>query len=111
MWSAFAPPAYELPSESEGRFTPFRPKKGGLGVGLGVGRRNAHDMSKHKGKSGSKGSQKTFASKRTINPSSSGHQGAEPNYNGTFQEEDPKRRLGGFETTGEHARTGNRGHQ
>jgi hypothetical protein len=65
-------------------------------------------MSKHKG---SKGNQKTFASRRTMNSSSSGNQGVQSNTKDAFQEHDAKRRQGGFETQGEHARTGNRGHQ
>jgi hypothetical protein len=64
-----------------------------------------------KGKSARKGSQKTFAAQRTMNPSFSGNQGQEPTLNDAFQEHDAKRRMGGFEQAGEHARTGNRGHQ
>jgi hypothetical protein len=67
-------------------------------------------MMHHKGKSASKGSQKTFASKRTMNPSFSGNQHKKSNMKDSFQQHDGKRRMGGFETAGEHARTGNRGH-
>ena len=87
------------------RSFPLRPKKGGLGTGVTAGRRNASDMSKHKG------SQKTFASRRTMNPSFSGNQGQHSNMKDAYQQQDGKRRLGGFEGEGEHARTGNRGHQ
>ena len=75
-------------------------------------RRNVATMGSKKTTS-SKGKLKTFASRRTINPTSSGgHQHAgSTGEGGTFQSQDAARRLGGFETAGEHARTGNRGHQ
>jgi hypothetical protein len=59
-----------------------------------------------------KGSQKTFASKRTMNPPQPGgsHQ-ANTGDNKAFQQHDVDRRLGDYEGTGNHARTGNRGHQ
>jgi hypothetical protein len=69
-------------------------------------------MRKSKKKSPSKGSQKTFASKRTINPP--GHGGSHQEATGignASQQQDPKHRLGGFAGTGEHARTGSPGHQ
>jgi hypothetical protein len=56
-------------------------------------------------------SQKTFAAKRTMNPSFSGNQHQGSNMRDSFQQHDAKRRMGGFEQAGEHARTGNRGHQ
>jgi hypothetical protein len=61
-------------------------------------------------KSGKKGDQKTFASKRTANPP------AGPNEEGlnkvdADQHQDAKRRLGGYGGKGEHPRTGNRGRQ
>lgn len=66
-------------------------------------------MPSKKTRSAKKGSQKTFAGKRRINPAdartAAGREGQTPG----FQEHDPKHRLGGFETAGEHARTGNRG--
>lgn len=63
-----------------------------------------------KKKSPSKGSQKTFAAKRTMNtPAGGSHQGNVQSQD-KFLEQDPKRRLGGFESAGEHARTGNPGH-
>ena len=68
--------------------------------------------SKKKHKDPGKGSQKTFASKRTLNPSFSGrgrHAGS--SQGSGFQQHDAQRRLGSFEGAGEHARTGNRGHQ
>ena len=62
-------------------------------------------------KSPSKGKQKTFASKRTMNaPGEGGHQ-ADAGDNKEFQQHDATRRLGDYESTGTHARTGNRGHQ
>ena len=67
-------------------------------------------MAAHKNPKGlSKGQNKTFASKRTLNPGSGGH--PEGQQGASSQQQDPQRRLGGFETTGEHARTGSRGHQ
>lgn len=51
-----------------------------------------------------KGKQKTFAKKRTANPTP----GQGPQTGEGFQQQDPKRRLGNFETAGEHARTGTR---
>ena len=70
-------------------------------------------MSKHKKhKSSSKGSNKTFASKRTINPpAGDGSHQASTGDNNAFQQHDLNRRLGDFEGAGNHARTGNRGHQ
>jgi hypothetical protein len=68
-------------------------------------------MATHKKrKSGSKGSQQTFASRRTANakpPQSQQQREA----GGKFSDQDAARRLGGYETQGEHARTGNRGRQ
>jgi hypothetical protein len=70
----------------------------------------ANKRKKHK--SSSKGNQQTFASKRTMNPNFSGtHDHPEDTTTGAFQQHDAERRLGSFETAGEHARTGNRGHQ
>jgi len=69
-------------------------------------------MADKQSKSSKKGSQKTFASKRTMNPSSGGGtKQVHSNTKDAFQEQDAARRLGGFEGAGEHARTGNRGHQ
>jgi hypothetical protein len=69
-------------------------------------------MSGKKNKSSRKGNQKTFAAKRTINPSfTPGHQHAGSRTVSGFQQHDARRRLGSFEGAGEHARTGNRGHQ
>lgn len=71
-------------------------------------------MSRHKkqNKSASKGSNQSFADRRTANPP---HGGANPAHADTqgapFHEQDAERRLGSFEGKGEHARTGNRGHQ
>ncbi|MBY0526995.1 MAG: hypothetical protein K2R98_26615 [Gemmataceae bacterium] len=68
-------------------------------------------MAHSKGKSPKKGSNKDFAAKRTMNPPGAGsHQGNTGDNKG-FQQHDPANRLGSFEGTGNHARTGNRGHQ
>ena len=67
-------------------------------------------MSQKKHKSPPKGKNKTWASKRTANPPQP--HGEQPlNTTATFQSHDAKGRMGGFEGAGEHARTGNRGHQ
>lgn len=59
-----------------------------------------------------KGSNKTFASKRTMNPpQGDGSHQASTGDNKTFQQHDTANRLGDYEGTGSHARTGNRGHQ
>lgn len=70
-------------------------------------------MATHKrGKSPKKGMHKTFSDKRTINPSQGVHGSKAASDRGApFQQEDVARRLGDYEGTGEHARTGNRGHQ
>ena len=69
-------------------------------------------MATKKKKSSGKGSNKTFASKRTVNPpqTSKKVKGETPEIAG-FQPQDALRRLGDFEGRGQHARTGNRGHQ
>jgi hypothetical protein len=61
----------------------------------------------------SKGSQKSFASKRTINPPGDGHHQQPTGQTGDAagQQHDEKGRQGSFETAGEHARTGSPGHQ
>ena len=69
-------------------------------------------MAKSKKKSPGKGSRKTVASGRTANPPNPRHRGQQPlNATAAFQDHDARNRLGGFEQQGEHARTGNRGHQ
>ena len=71
-------------------------------------------MSHKKGKSSSKGSNKTFSSKRTMNQPQGGegsHQADTQSGAASFQQQDAERRLGGFEGAGEHARTGSKGHQ
>ena len=60
-------------------------------------------------RSSKKGSQKTFAEKRRINPAGARVAAKKRGQTPGFQEHDPKGRMGGFETAGEHARTGNRG--
>lgn len=69
-------------------------------------------MSTKTHKNAKKGKNKGFAQKRTMNPTSA--RANVPPANATkdqFQQQDGKRRLGSFEQKGEHARTGNRGHQ
>jgi hypothetical protein len=67
-------------------------------------------VAKKKKRSNKKGSNKTFASRRTLNPpQGGGAQRADAGTGHPFQDQDPARRLGGFETAGEHARTGSRG--
>jgi hypothetical protein len=69
-------------------------------------------MANKKKRKQSKGENKTYASKRTLNtPQSPGDQSSGTNTGASFQEHDAQRRLGSFEGTGEHARTGSRGHQ
>lgn len=69
-------------------------------------------MANKKKRKPSKGENKTFANKRTLNaPQNPGDQAADTNAGAPFQEHDTQRRLGSFEGTGEHARTGSRGHQ
>ncbi len=68
-------------------------------------------MSTKTHRNANKGRNKGFAQKRTMNPASA--RTNVPPQNATkdqFQTQDAKRRLGGFEQKGEHARTGNRGH-
>jgi hypothetical protein len=68
-------------------------------------------MSHGKGKSAKKGNQKTFAAKRTVNPPQGGGGQPRPDDTKIPQQHDEANRLGSFERTGDHARTGNRGHQ
>ena len=60
----------------------------------------------------SKGSNKTFASKRTMNPpqGDASHQG-NTGSNTSFQEHDRSHRQGSFAGRGNHPRTGNPGHE
>ena len=68
-------------------------------------------MATKKNKSHGTGKPKSFAAKRTMNPTSG--EGLPPDQNvppaDAFEQQDPKRRLGNFQTKGEHARTGRRG--
>jgi hypothetical protein len=65
-----------------------------------------------KKKSPGKGQNKAWSDQRSINPP---HGNAGPHDTTDsgkgFQERDVQNRLGSFEGKGEHARTGNRGHQ
>src|SRR5438094_75916 len=84
------------------------PEKGGPGAGASqVPKPEA--MSTHKKhKSPSKGSNKTPASKRTINPPlGDGSHQADTGSNTAFQQHDQAHRQGSFEGAGNHARTGN----
>jgi hypothetical protein len=52
-----------------------------------------------------KGQNKTFANKRTINPPTpAGGKPKKSRSASSFQQQDPKRRLGGFAGAGEHPR-------
>jgi hypothetical protein len=63
-----------------------------------------------KGKGLKKGT-KSFAAKRMLNPPGvTGRRGRSPQV-GKFQDHDALHRQGSFEGRGEHARTGNPGHQ
>lgn len=55
-----------------------------------------------------KGSQKSFATKRSMNVPHGKANTGDPK---ARQQHDVQRRLGSFEGTGNHARTGSRGHQ
>jgi len=66
-------------------------------------------MHPKKTRSTKKGSQKTFAAKRRINPAGARLDAAQRGQTPGFQEHDPKHRMGAFETAGEHARSGRRG--
>ena len=59
-----------------------------------------------------KGRNKTFASRRTMNPPE-GNSTRRPGkgQNKAFQQHDADNRLGSFERAGGHARAGSRGHQ
>lgn len=65
-----------------------------------------------KSKQTGKGSQKSFKARRTMNPphAPGGTKGGAGS-NKTFQQHDAANRMGDYEGTGTHARTGNRGHQ
>jgi len=63
-----------------------------------------------KNKSSRKGSNKTFAAKRTMNPPQKARTGSR-SHASSFQQHDIKGRQGSFETEGQHARTGSRGHE
>jgi len=62
-----------------------------------------------KNKSSRKGSNKTFAAKRTMNPPQKARTAR--SHASSFQQHDIKGRQGSFETEGQHARTGSRGHE
>lgn len=66
-------------------------------------------MPSKKTRSAKKGSQKTFAEKRRINPAGARTAATREGQTPGFQEHDPKHRLGSFATAGEHARSGRRG--
>jgi hypothetical protein len=61
---------------------------------------------KKKAKGNKQDEGRSFADRRTANPPAGGIKDA--TQGGSFQEHDAKRRLGSFESAGEHARTGNR---
>ena len=53
----------------------------------------------------------TDESPQPANPVKAEKHKADEGSNKAFQQHDPANRQGSFERTGEHARTGNRGHQ
>ena len=65
-------------------------------------------MSTRTHKNANKGKNKGFAQKRTMNPTTA-RVNAPHGTKDQFQQHD--RRMGSFEQKGEHAGTGNRGHQ
>jgi hypothetical protein len=86
------------------------PRKGGRGAGRAPKPNTMASHKKHR--SPSKGRNKTFAARRTMNPTlDRGSHQASSGDNNAFQQHDRSRRLGGFEGAGNHARTGNRGHK
>jgi hypothetical protein len=66
-----------------------------------------------KGKKKGKTSDKAPADRRTMNPPQpdGGRQDTPADDDKGFQEQDAERRQGSFEGAGEHARTGNPGHE
>lgn len=79
--------------------------------GPGSSSPNTNDMAGKK-RSSKKGANKTFASRRTLNPGSGGgRQSAAGTSYQRDQEHEIPRKLGNFEGRGEHSRTGSRGHQ
>ncbi len=66
-------------------------------------------MSSKTHKNANKSSQKGFAGKRTVNPSTSVNDRDDIKV-GANRQQEHDRRQGSFEGTGEHARTGNPGH-
>jgi hypothetical protein len=89
----------------------LRLRKGSQGVDR---RRLNQSIMAHKKHRGVKGKAKNWASKRTMNTPAG--PGPRPDTKGVsggagFQEHDAKNRLGSFASAGEHARTGNPGHQ
>ena len=85
--------------------------KGSRGDGRKPGRQKGNTMPNNKkGKSASKGKNKTFASKRTMNDTSSGTHQPTQGSNTSFQERplEPSN-VGNFEERAEHARTSHRG--
>jgi hypothetical protein len=67
-------------------------------------------MPKHKKDKHTKSLAKGFKAEQPGVPPTQDEQSASGN-NKAFQQHDLNRRLGDFEGTGNHARTGNRGHQ
>jgi hypothetical protein len=68
-------------------------------------------MPKHKKDKHAKSIHEGFKSEQPGVPPIDGNQSANTGDGDAFQHQDASRRLGDFEGTGEHARTGNRGHQ
>jgi hypothetical protein len=68
-------------------------------------------MPKHKKDKHAKSINKGLRSKQPGVPPTVGEQLANTGANNAFQQHDSARRLGGFAGAGNHARTGNPGHQ
>ena len=83
----------------------MRPKKGGLGP---LGPEQAIMANQKKAKKN-----RDFSDRRTMNPpqGGGGHPAVQPEGRPGNQPQDVKHRQGSFEGAGEHARTGNPGHQ
>ncbi len=68
-------------------------------------------MPKHKKDKHAQSVNQGVGAKQAVNPVVSGVQQAVSKDNKAFQQHDASNRLGDYEGTGNHARTGNRGHQ
>lgn len=85
-----------------------RPRKGGRGTVLILPKHAI--MPKHKKDKHAQSISKGFKSEQPGVPPT-GEEAGRQGDNKAFQQHDAANRLGSFEGTGNHARTGNRGHQ